>query len=126
MFCVGTILFCGKVIEKNIFYMLVPLMMLLIRKTKILLPRFIMRKKWLFFFNHQPNTYFHSTNLMHILRNGLFKRRQKRTRSACSIVAMGFLIGGLRVVVAFAAANALFQALPWLILIFIAQKRLFI
>ena len=58
---------------------------------------------------------------MHILRNGLFKRRQNSTRSAWSMVTTGFrgaACGGLRAVVALAAARALFQPVLLLMLAF--------
>ncbi len=79
------------------------------------------------FFHKSPNySYFHSTNFMHIFRNGLLRRRQNKTRSACSILTTGFRTGGcLRIAVALAAAtcNALFHPVPLLILISIYNER---
>ncbi len=64
---------------------------------------------------------FHSTSLRHHLRNGLLRSRHIRTRSGCSDVATGFRFF---LVAVLAAARALFQAAPWLILLFYWQLKL--
>ena len=71
------------------------------------------------------STYFHSTNLITNLRKGLFKLRQNKTRSGCSLVTtiLRFFFDAV-----LAAAKALDHALPFIIdysflfsLIFICQ-----